>query len=124
MIKASDKFLFRIKKASKLSRLQCIRRARKFLIEVCQRAEYRKIVSFLMNPRKMKEPSIVQQLLFYLDSEGLIRCLGRMKNVDSNSDSACSILLTRNTCLTKLIITYVHCKSAHFGKNIHQDCRF
>ncbi|XP_062592781.1 uncharacterized protein LOC134254255 [Saccostrea cucullata] len=65
--------------------------------------------------KEKKRNNLISQLGLVLDEEGIIRCVGRLKNVQLSEGARTPILLPRKNHVTGLIIDYIHKKSFHVG---------
>ena len=64
---------------------------------------------------KGNSTNLQRQLGLYMDSEGLLRCRGRLENSDLSEGARCPIMLPRTDRLTHLIIEKIHKQSFHCG---------
>ena len=81
---------YKIGRATKLTWLQCVQRARKLLLRAEQETHYRDIFSYWASRDASAAPSLITQFGLYLDESNLIRCRGRMEN-SSDSTKACPL---------------------------------
>lgn len=69
----------------------------------------------LKEGRNLNASSVLLSLAPFLDTDGLIRVGGRLRNSDLSPDARHPILLPRDHELTKRVITYEHVRNAHAG---------
>ncbi|XP_053390639.1 uncharacterized protein LOC128553495 [Mercenaria mercenaria] len=79
----------------------------------CQQNFYSKEISNLQSGKSRL--AVVRQLRLYLDSDGYIRCGGRIHNAPLDENTRFPILLPAKHHLTKLIIFDAHEKQLHSG---------
>ena len=100
----------------KLTRLQCLSRAKEYWLKVEQRAEYQKELEFLSKPEHRSVPPLVRDLNLFKDDQGVIRSKGRLRRcAHLPYDVIHPVLLARNGNLTNLIIRKCHEKCKHMG---------
>ncbi|XP_045188261.1 uncharacterized protein LOC123546137 [Mercenaria mercenaria] len=93
--------------------LQELENAEMLLIRQCQQNSYSEEISNLQSG-KSRLP-VVRQLRLYLDSDGYIRCGGRIHNAPLDENTRFPILLPAKHHLIKLIIFDAHEKQLHSG---------
>jgi hypothetical protein len=111
-------FVAGLAKRVKLTRLQCLSRAKDYWLKVEQSADYHKELDFLSNPENRGVPPLVKDLNLFKDEGGLIRSRGRLHRcAHLPYDVINPVLLSRNSNLTTLIIRKCHEKCKHMGVN-------
>ena len=83
-------------------------------IRNCQERVYSEEI-FNLKFKTEKRSSLVKQLRLYLDSNGMLRCGGRIHNAPVKESAKFPYLLPQNHPFTKLIILDVHVKLKHAG---------
>lgn len=81
----------------------------------CQTTEYRQEIENLKS-NKPRLP-LVRQLRLFLDTDGLIRCGGRIHNAPLSQDTKFPILLPKKHPITRHIVIQAHERQLHAGIN-------
>ena len=82
----------------------------------CQQEVYwQEFNSLKCSTSQKKKPLLIHQLKLFLDSDGFIRCGGRIHNAPISELARFPYLLPAKHPLTKLIITELHIKLCHCG---------
>lgn len=89
-----------------------LKRAEKMWILYVQRKHFLDMYSAISEKRKH---NLQQQLGIFVDIDGLLRCRGRLQNLDFTEGARCPILLPKNDMLTSLIVQNTHRKLLHSG---------
>ena len=89
-----------------------LKRAEKMWILYVQRKHFLDMYSAISEKRKH---NLQQQLGIFVDKDGLLRCRGRLQNLDFTEGARCPILLPKNDMLTSLIVQNTHRKLLHSG---------
>ena len=85
-------------------------------IKNCQTLTYSDEIANLTSKSQSRLP-LVRQLRLFLDSDGLLRCGGRIHNAPLDDSAKFPFLLPPRHPLSKLIIHDVHVKQLHSGVN-------
>ena len=85
-------------------------------IKNCQTMTYSDEIANLTSKSQSRLP-LVRQLRLFLDSDGLLRCGGRIHNAPLDDSAKFLFLLPPRHPLSKLIIHDVHVKQLHSGVN-------
>ena len=87
-------------------------------VQQSQQEAYSSIIkNITSHSSTLKKMPLVRQLRLYLDSNGLIRCGGRIHNAPLSESAKFPILLPPKHALTSLIIYSVHIQMFHAGTN-------
>lgn len=85
------------------------------LIKFCQLESFAHELKLLTSNKSLQSGSNILNLNPFLDSNGLIRVGGRIKNSNFSYDKKFPLLLPKNHVLTRLIFNYFHIKLLHCG---------
>ena len=87
------------------------------LIKAMQAGAFSSEIKYLTGPWKGDITDRVKDLNLFLDKYGILRCDGRMANVDRFDDNVIYpiLLAPRQHILTQLIVTFYHQQVQHLG---------
>ena len=92
------------------------REALKVWIKNCQNRHYSKEIANFKSPSSTRLP-LVRQLRLYLDTEGYLRCGGRIHNAPLSELTRFPYIIPPNCRLAELIVLDAHHKQLHSGIN-------
>ena len=74
-------------------------------VKVVQSDYFKEEIQFLKrNGEKEEQPSLVRQLRLFLDTDGIVRCQGRLKNAVLPDAAKYPILLPKASWLVRLVV--------------------
>ncbi|GFX64265.1 uncharacterized protein TNCV_1499891 [Trichonephila clavipes] len=119
VIKDPDLFIIvRTKKAKRIGPLDLGELKRlNSLLKLVQKEEFKVEMNGIQNSAMVPSNSRVKTLNPFIDSEGILRVGGRLRNSDINYNQKFPILLPSKHKLTYLIVEYFHKKFLHSGPN-------
>ncbi|GFU51376.1 integrase catalytic domain-containing protein [Trichonephila clavipes] len=97
------------------SRFRRIKKAEQLLLKLVQKEEFKVEMNGIQNSAMVPSNSRVKTLNPFIDSEGILRVGGRLRNSDINYNQKFPILLPSKHKLTYLIVEYFHKKFLHSG---------
>ena len=68
--------------------------------------------------KNINEKSSVYKIDFFMDEEGLLRVGGRLRKSNLHFTDVHPILLSKDNCITRLIVEWCHQKTAHGGRGL------
>ncbi|GFU77525.1 integrase catalytic domain-containing protein [Trichonephila clavipes] len=92
-----------------------LKKAEQLLLKLVQKEEFKVEMNGIQNSAMVPSNSRVKTLNPFIDSEGILRVGGRLKNSDINYNQKFPILLPSKHKLTYLIVEYFHKKFLHSG---------
>lgn len=90
-----------------------LRAAKLKIIKHIQKQEYSEEISDLLQEGKVKSKSKILKLNPYLDKDGLLRVLGRLRNASISEDMKYPLIIPNRGHLTDLIIDHAHKRTFH-----------
>ncbi|GFV99611.1 integrase catalytic domain-containing protein [Trichonephila clavipes] len=91
------------------------KKAEQLLLKLVQKEEFKVEMNGIQNSAMVPSNSRVKTLNPFIDSEGILRVGGRLRNSDINYNQKFPILLPSKHKLTYLIVEYFHKKFLHSG---------
>ncbi|GFV53907.1 uncharacterized protein TNCV_166741 [Trichonephila clavipes] len=95
--------------------LEELKKAEQLLLKLVQKEEFKVEMNGIQNSAMVSSNSRVKTLNPFIDSEGILRVGGRLRNSDINYNQKFPILLPSKHKLTYLIVEYFHKKFLHSG---------
>ncbi|GFU69754.1 integrase catalytic domain-containing protein [Trichonephila clavipes] len=95
--------------------LRELKKAEQLLLKLVQKEEFKVEMNGIQNSAMVPSNSRVKTLNPFIDSEGILRVGGRLRNSDINYIQKFPILLPSKHILTYLIVEYFHKKFLHSG---------
>ncbi|GFX32543.1 integrase catalytic domain-containing protein [Trichonephila clavipes] len=95
--------------------LRELKKAEQLLLKLVQKEEFKVEMNGIQNSAMVPSNSRVKTLNPFIDSEGILRVGGRLRNSDINYNQKFPILLPSKHKLTYLIVEYFHKKFLHSG---------
>jgi len=92
--------------------------ALKIIVKVTQSHEFRDLIKTLSCNRNGTIPLSVARLTPFLDTEGIVRVGGRIRNSMSKEDFKFPILLPKSCVLFTLLVRHYHTKHLHAGPQL------
>ncbi|GFU56260.1 integrase catalytic domain-containing protein [Trichonephila clavipes] len=92
-----------------------LKKAEQLLLKLVQKEEFKVEMNGIQNSAMVPSNSRVKTLNPFIDSEGILRVGGRLRNSDINYNQKFPILLPSKHKLTYLIVEYFHKKFLHSG---------
>ncbi|GFV78761.1 integrase catalytic domain-containing protein [Trichonephila clavipes] len=92
-----------------------LKKAEQLLLKLVQKEEFKVEMNGIQNSATVPSNSRVKTLNPFIDSEGILRVGGRLRNSDINYNQKFPILLPSKHKLTYLIVEYFHKKFLHSG---------
>ncbi|GFW09786.1 integrase catalytic domain-containing protein [Trichonephila clavipes] len=92
-----------------------LKKAEQLLLKLEQKEEFKVEMNGIQNSAMVPSNSRVKTLNPFIDSEGILRVGGRLRNSDINYNQKFPILLPSKHKLTYLIVEYFHKKFLHSG---------
>lgn len=96
--------------------LQEIRQAEHAIIRFCQNQRFREEIATLSAGQSVSKNSEIYKLDPVLD-EGLLRVGGRLNNASLPEESKHPLILSKDQCVSSLILLYIHKQVGHGGRN-------
>ena len=90
--------------------------AKMHILKIDQLIHFPDCVKYFKDPTRTKMPNLIKQLNLFTDEEGLLRVRSKFGRKSFKKGNFEPILLSRHSCLTKLIISDLHLNMNHSGK--------